>query len=538
MLAQYLPLSIAAGLLVVSVVLHLKQHYRWALLLLTFGAGAFYVAAALLCPFLNLWDEQYHAVVAMNCMNHPFAPAFYTEQIVPGHDYSVWTSSGIWLHKQPLFLWQIALSYKLFGVSLFSLRLPSIIMCTLLVPMAYRIAKLLLGQHRIAFLSAVAAACSWHLFRLTAGLECTDHNDVCFVFYVTASLWALTEYRRCDGSWRWALAIGLFAGAAVLTKWLTGLFVYLIWGVAVLCKYKWSVRNWKIPHVLLALCVTMLLVVPWQIYIFRAFPEPAHQEMALNASHFNEVVENHEHQTSYYFDILPMQYVGHGFNNHVSRAQWNLSTLITLLLLLVGAGLLLKYLPDRSTRWAVGVSIAFVYLFFTLAKTKMPSFTFFVCVFWFMAIACSVDAILNGLMCFVRNQSLKNVLTFAIIVFVAMYQTNYQNCKQLLHWDFDAVAKSNRTIYESWRNQVPENALIFNVNGYTGSNPSYSYLLSPSAMFFSGRTCYTELPPYQVLKDLQSKGVIVAIVDMPLFIDSNYIADTTFVHLLDNVRSY
>ena len=118
----------------VSALLHQRQRHGWALFTLTLGGLCLYLTAAHIYPFLNLWDEQYHALVAKNCMSHPFRPTLYEDAVVPGHDYGNWICADIWLHKQPLFLWQIALSFKLFGVSLFALRLPSVLMCTLLIP--------------------------------------------------------------------------------------------------------------------------------------------------------------------------------------------------------------------------------------------------------------------------------------------------------------------------------------------------------------------------------------------------------------------
>src|SRR4051812_1318969 len=76
-------------------------------------------------PFLHEWDECFHALVARNMMDHPLVPMLRKGQLLP-YDYQQWVGNTVWLHKQPLFLWQMALSMKLFGVSEFALRLPSI----------------------------------------------------------------------------------------------------------------------------------------------------------------------------------------------------------------------------------------------------------------------------------------------------------------------------------------------------------------------------------------------------------------------------
>jgi 4-amino-4-deoxy-L-arabinose transferase-like glycosyltransferase len=77
--------------------------------------------------FLILWDEQYHALVAKNMLKNPFKPTLYPVELLD-YDYRNWSANYIWLHKQPLFLWQIALSLKIFGTTELAVRLPSILL--------------------------------------------------------------------------------------------------------------------------------------------------------------------------------------------------------------------------------------------------------------------------------------------------------------------------------------------------------------------------------------------------------------------------
>ena len=58
----------------------------------------------------------------------------------------------------------------------------------------------------------------------------TDHNDIAFGFYILLSIWTFVEYLKSKKIY-WALLSGLFAGAAVLIKWLIGLLVYSSWGI-------------------------------------------------------------------------------------------------------------------------------------------------------------------------------------------------------------------------------------------------------------------------------------------------------------------
>lgn len=88
--------------------------------------------------FLHEWDERYHALVAKNLINHPLKPTLYDHPLLP-YDYTVWISNHVWLHKQPLPLWLMAGSVKLFGPNEFAVRLPSIVMSSLGILLTYKV---------------------------------------------------------------------------------------------------------------------------------------------------------------------------------------------------------------------------------------------------------------------------------------------------------------------------------------------------------------------------------------------------------------
>ncbi|MEQ9149076.1 MAG: glycosyltransferase family 39 protein, partial [Cytophagales bacterium] len=120
----------------------------------------------------------------------------YTEKVID-IAYDNWDRYYIWLHKQPLFLWQMALSLKLFGLSEYALRLPNIIMATLLIPITFRMSKLLLNN-RVGYLAAVLLISTIYVLELVAGRQVLEHNDMAFVFYVSGSIWAFIEYRHSN----------------------------------------------------------------------------------------------------------------------------------------------------------------------------------------------------------------------------------------------------------------------------------------------------------------------------------------------------
>src|SRR5215203_2721773 len=89
-------------------------------------------------PFLHHWDEHFHALVAKNMIQHPLRPMLITDPVIP-YKISNWVSNHIWVHKQPLFLWQMALSIHLLGFTEIAVRMPSLIMTSLSILLTYRI---------------------------------------------------------------------------------------------------------------------------------------------------------------------------------------------------------------------------------------------------------------------------------------------------------------------------------------------------------------------------------------------------------------
>lgn len=495
-----------------------------------------YAYSALLCNFLNVWDEQFHALVAKNMMEHPFAPMLFTNEAVPSHDYLFWMGSHIWLHKQPFFLWEIALSFKLFGVSEFTLRLPSVIHCTLLIPICYRMAILLTKKETTAYLTAFCAAGSYFLMKLTSGTLNTDHNDVCFIFLVTASLWAFLEYIHSERKQkRWLIAIGLLSGAAILTKWLVGLLVYLAWGIYLLSEYGLRMRQWKIGHLSLSLTVTLLIAAPWQIYCLQRFPEVAQQELLYNFQHFNNVIEEHSESPLYLIWALPLQYFGHGIKMYNNHFQWNFYTISCYIVLISGLILFLKTLNKRSSRITVFSTLLFVYIFFGIASTKMPAFTFITCSIWFMSIATLLHFILFQLKRFVKHPNiLKSICLCAGAAFF-YYETNIgQPFSEYPYYIREGYVHNN-AIFKKWAETTPEDCYIFNVNGSDETHANYTSNIA--AMFYSGRQCYLELPPLEVLHDMQHQGYKVAISHNALT-PPEYLSDSTLIHLTDSLSCY
>jgi 4-amino-4-deoxy-L-arabinose transferase len=69
------------------------------------------------------------------------------------YDYTAWCCNHIWLHKQPLFLWQMALSMKIFGINEVALRIPNMLMSSMLTLFIYRIGSIWANKY-VGFIAA------------------------------------------------------------------------------------------------------------------------------------------------------------------------------------------------------------------------------------------------------------------------------------------------------------------------------------------------------------------------------------------------
>jgi 4-amino-4-deoxy-L-arabinose transferase len=340
----------------------MKEH--WGIMLILIAAFLLRWYMITVDPFLHEWDEKYHALVARNMMFDPFFPSIYRVALLP-YDPGAWCCNHVWLHKQPLFLWQMALSMRLFGVSEWSMRLPSLLMGTLSVLLTYRISLLIAKQKLAALIAALIVCFSCYQLNLISGREGMDHNDVAFNFYVLASFWAAAEYLQTK-AWKWALWIGIFAGCAILNKWLTGLLVFLPLGVLLLIDTFAPIkqrRGMTWPHFLLALFVCVLVFAPWQWYVWTHFPREAAIEYELNAQHIFKVLEGHNGSYGYYLSHFN-QYFG---------------DIIELFVVPAMLYFLWARKFDPIHKWLLVLPVIAVYVFFSfIVQTKVTGFFFVV----------------------------------------------------------------------------------------------------------------------------------------------------------------
>ena len=472
-LQQYLLLAISLLLIFFSLILFFKGKERYSIALLLIGAFGIRLFIITVDPFLHDWDERFHALVAKNMMSHPFKPMLYVNPVMP-YDYKAWCCNHIWVHKQPLFLWQIALSMKAFGVDEFTLRLPSAIMGSIQVYFIYRIGKLLFDS-TAGFFGSLFFAMAYYPMQLIAGVGDMDHIRVAFGFYVCASVWAFAEYDS-SGKKIWAILVGIFSGCAVLNMWLPGLVVYGAWSISIFHRtdfnlYKFFNKGKKELLIMIcSLAVAAIIFLPWQIYISHSFPVESAFESTWNLRHITEPLEQHDGPWYYYLAQLPMQF-----------------GIVFTLLIPVGMYFLFSHARNQSLLAALLFTLLIPYAFFSLfVQTRMPSYVYMShFIIWL-----SFGMVISGVLKLTnRNFPFKAVATSLIIFLISLFfvfKINDVLSDDLLRSNVGDIKtyrerKINNTgIYKKLNFIVPPNTIVFNCNTFE----------TVEAMFWSDRTVY------------------------------------------------
>ncbi len=470
-----------------TVIFHLDKA-KTALTFLFIGAIGLGFFIASLDNFLVLWDEQYHALVAKNMLQNPLKPTLYSTPLLD-YDHKNWAGNHIWLHKQPLFLWQIALSLKAFGINALAVRIPSIILHAIAALMVYRIGKISYNA-RVGFYGALFFSVAYHLLELVAGKYATDHNDTSFMFYVTASFWAWFEYKNSQKRY-WLVLIGIFSGGAVLVKWLVGLLIYAVWGITlgVTDKKKWLQIKSYFP-LLTSFAISLVVFIPWQLYILFKYPAEAAHEFQLNTDHFFNVIEGHDGDIWFHFNAISDIY---GAGDAVP------------FLLLIGLFLYLKNATTTVYRVAILSAVIITYGFYSMAATKMISFCIIVAPFGFLALGALTDWLLSLLFVKVKSRKLEMVFRSMAVLGLCFFLLNLSKIQQY-HTDWKPMDNNNRNaeyeqmaVIEKLNNTLKEgNYAVFNANKRFGGHISI--------MFYTNCIAYDVIPSLAEINDVKMQS--------------------------------
>ena len=254
-------------------------------------------------PYLNIYDERFHALVAKNLTYDWLTPSLYR---IPHLDYdmSAWWSNHIWLSKPILPLWLTSLSIKLFGVHVYSLRAISIIAHCVSVAITYRIGRRFFSKE-VGILAALLYGTNHILLGVTGG---HISSDLCEALFLVSSYGAIYYALSHKLNIRVILIMALFLVISFHCKYIATLLPAAI-VIAIII-----VRSSRLPygHISLLLALFFLGIAPWLMFLWSRYP----QETELLFSTWVDISTDHNspHVQPWHFYFKSFGYV-YGFSS-------------------------------------------------------------------------------------------------------------------------------------------------------------------------------------------------------------------------------
>lgn len=197
------------------------------------------------------WDEARNGVNAYQMLqNGDFVNLYYGEQL------------DTWNAKPPLFIWMAVLSFKLFGISEFAFRLPSVIAILVFFLYFFRLVRLKTDEWT-AFLSSLILLGSNSIVARHMGIS-GDFDALLLCFLTIASYYFI---RAVDlGHRRSIYCTALFTGLAFYTKGTAALLYLPCYFLYLLLKGK--LRDFtRDKHTWLALLLLVLIISSWVLLV-------------------------------------------------------------------------------------------------------------------------------------------------------------------------------------------------------------------------------------------------------------------------------
>jgi 4-amino-4-deoxy-L-arabinose transferase-like glycosyltransferase len=344
------------------------------------------------------WDEAIYAKIAKNM-------SVSGEYIV-----QTWKTDP-WYEKPPIFMWLMAISMKIFGVSSFAARLPSAFFGFLNVIFVYYFARKYFNK-TVGFISGFALLTFvWWLYYARAAML-----DVTTTFFISSALFIYFTAKQNSSVIRWAL-VGVMVGLAAMTKGFVGLLPLPIMFLYEL--YLLATRGQKLDLKLIKNHIVMLfslliVAVPWHYEMYKRFGEQFVVEYF--GYHVWDratmAIEDKGQPFFWYLVVL-----------RVSMRLWFISLLgaFPFVLYVWTRGLLSKLKTERIKVLAFLIIWSiFVFLFFSSAKSKLIWYITPIYPALAIMIGYFVERVLN---CFMKRFKYFNNVLFKMLLLYAMVIT-------------------------------------------------------------------------------------------------------------------
>jgi len=320
------------------------------------------------------------------------------------------------------------------------------------------------------------------------------------MFFILLSVFLTTQFVERK-SIIYTVLIGVSIGAALLSKWLTGLIVLPIWFLIVWDSKSFSTRTITL-HFALILCTTVLVALPWQIYIFKEFPLEAAYESSFNLRHFTEVIEERSGSVFYFINQLRINY----------------GELIYLPILWLIWDVIKK--PRNIKQLALSVWILVPLFIFSLAKTKMQGYLLFTAPALFVITAAFFFELVDY-RTLRKPKWLFNLVLALFIVLPIRYGIErikpFQNRDRCPKWVQELKELNEKNI---------KNGILFNYE-----NPI-------EAMFYTDLIVYSTLPSKDKIEQLINEGYQIIVNDNGNITDVEASEDIKIIKLTTANNTY
>jgi 4-amino-4-deoxy-L-arabinose transferase len=323
----------------------------------------------------------------------------------------------------------------------------------------------------------------------------TDHVDIFFLFFVELAVFFIIVFVQKQKTIYNVLA-GIGIGAAILSKWLPALIVLPIWILLAIDSKNFNVKS--LIFQFMVLCATCLLIaLPWQLYIYKAFPVEAALEAGFNYKHITEVLEGQGGPFYYFLDKIRINY---GELIYLPLAWFFWKTVKNI---------------SNFNRIAICIWFFIPFLFFSFVKTKMQAYILFSSPALFIMTA----EFWTMLSAYKTNHKYKwffNLILFLLIALPVRYAIErvkpFEITDRKPQWVISLKALNEKKIARG---------VLFN------------YERPIEAMFYTNLTVYPNIPDQETIKNLMNRNYRIVINDNgkipPEIISSN---DVILVNLI------
>ncbi len=282
-----------------------------------------------------------------------------------------------WFEKPPLYIWLIALTYKIFGVNEFSVRLWSALFGYGCVVLVYFLSIQFFISKRIALFSPLV------LIGFTQFVKQSKMGmmDGPLTFFILLGLFLFWIGRKED---RYLLFVGITAGVAFMVKSFAAFLLPII--IAVFGFASGETKKLTNGRLLSGFAIGILLCLPWHIYECMKWGNAFADEYF-----FHHIVRRavdglggNRGGALYYFEMLLSQNIPLGALSFLA---------VPYILYSIRS----ERDGERKTALVlVAVSVAVTYILFSLVKTKIITYIMPAYPFLALAIAATADRVVGG----------------------------------------------------------------------------------------------------------------------------------------------